>query len=68
MKTKLLKRLRNKFTIQERNGVYFVWDRKEKSYGFHYVDGLTYKQAVQIRREWILEEAKNYLKFKQRIK
>ena len=61
MKTKLLKRLRKRFIIQERNGIYRVFDKQVRLGGIYNQTDWIYKQdALSIRRQWILREASNY--------
>ena len=65
MKTKLLKRLRKKYSLQERNGEFKVFDNEECAGGiFNQTIWLNKKDAVEIRRLWILKEAEKYKKHK----
>lgn len=63
MKAKLLKKLRKRYILQARNGKYKVFDMKE-CIGMVYgqTGWIELKEALNIRRKWILEEANRYKK------
>jgi hypothetical protein len=62
MKTKLLKRLRKQFELQQRNGKFKVFDNLECLGGiYNQTDFIDKKDAIQIRSQWILNEAQRYL-------
>lgn len=59
MKIKLLKNLTGRFVIQGRNNQYRAFDHLEKTGGiFDCSKWGSYEDAVQIRRKWILAEAR----------
>ena len=61
MKTKLLKRLKKRFVVQERNGLFKVLDWKQCLGGvYNQTKWIEKKQALSIRRKWILKEAQRY--------
>lgn len=69
MKTKLLKRLRKRFVIQVRNGLFKVFDCRQCLGGvYNQTKWIDKKPAISIRREWILKEAQRYKKPKKLIK
>lgn len=69
MKAKLLKKLRKRFVIQQRNREYRVVDYLEKSGGvFTTTDWIMSLQEVKrTRRSWVLEEAQKYKKPKREL-
>lgn len=68
MKTKLLKRLKRRYELQERNGRYRVFDNQKCSGDvYNQTDWIGINPAKQIRRKWILEEANKYLKPKRKL-
>lgn len=63
MRTKLLKKLRKRYILQTRNGKYKVFDRQEcLGMIYNQTDWIELKEALKIRRKWILEEAIKYKK------
>ena len=63
MKTKLLKKLRKRYILQTRNGKYKVFDRQEcLGMIYNQTDWIELKEALKIRRKWVLEEAIRYKK------
>lgn len=57
MKIKLLKKLRKKYLIQERNGKYRVFDKQECLGMVHNKTNWTsLKNALKIKRDWILRD------------
>ncbi len=59
MKIGLLKKLRRRFVIEGRNNQYRAFDYLEKAGGiFDCSEWGSYEDAVQIRRKWILAEAR----------
>lgn len=70
MKAKLLKKLRKRFVIQQRNKEYRVIDYLEKSGGvFTTTDWIMSLQEVKrTRRSWILGEAQKYKRPKRELK
>jgi len=62
MKVKLLKKLRKQFELQQRNGKFRVFDNKECIGGiYNQTNFIDKKEAIEIRRQWILNEAQRYL-------
>jgi hypothetical protein len=65
MKTKLLKRLRKQFELQQRNEKFKVFDNLECLGGiYNQTDFIDKKEAFKIRSKWILNEAQRYLVYK----
>ena len=63
MKTKLLKKLRRRYILQTRNGKHKVFDRQEcLGMIYNQTDWIGLKEALKIRRKWVLEEAIRYKK------
>jgi hypothetical protein len=69
MKAKLLKKLRRKYEIQERNGHYRVFDIDECAGGvYNKTEWTSITVARVIQRKWILKEAQRYRVAKKVIK
>lgn len=65
MKTKLLRKLRKRFYLEQRNNKYRVCDIKQYSGSiFRYSEWTTKELAIIERRNWILFEASKYCKAK----
>ena len=65
MKIKLLKKLKKRFELHQRNGKFKVFDNyKYVDDVYRYTNWIDKKEAFKIRRQWILEEAQNYITFK----
>jgi hypothetical protein len=63
MKAKLLRKLRKRFVIQERNKEYRVFDNSDKTradYHYHWCTSIF--EARKDRRDWIRIEARRYKK------
>ncbi len=68
MKIKLLKKLRKLFELQERNNEFRVFENEECSGNIYNKTNWTSKsEAINIRRNWILEKAEHYRKPKKLI-
>ena len=62
MKTKLLKKLRKRFVLLQRNGKYKVYDNNVCLGGvYNQTDYMDKDKAVDILREWILKDARKYV-------
>ena len=68
MKTKLLRKLRNRFYICGRNGKYQLFDSEEEKGQPNYYSStskwMSKENVLKKRRKKILEAAQNYLKYK----
>ena len=63
MKTRLLKKLRKRYILQTRNGKYKVFDRQEcLGMVYNQTNWIELKEALKVRRKWVLEEAIRYKK------
>ena len=69
MKVKLLKKLRKNYIIEIRNNEYRVFDTEEYSGGVYIkTPWLTKEEAIEIRRSWILKQARKNKQPKQILK
>ena len=58
MKARLLKKLRKKYRLYERNSTYIIEYRSNGFKAHYYQSNL--ETAKQIVRDWILKDARNY--------
>lgn len=63
MKIELLRKLRKRYLLQKRNGKYKVFDTEEcLGTIYNQTEWIDLKDALKIRRIWILKEAIKYKK------